>query len=577
MFNRNPKDEVKFRAKIVILTTIGLSAVLIANLFRLQIIEANKYELLSKKNRIRVSPILPKRGRIITSDGKIVARNAYRYKLLMERCKGKNFQENIEFLNSRVKLEESDLARIANSRKKRLPLILIKDELTWDEYCRLSMILFKINGAFIEKAYAREYPMAFEFAHIVGHVSKNKNDPSILIGKTGIEAELNDLLFGKIGNVQTEVNSVGRKVRIIDSQAPIDGSDVTLTIDSRLQKYVCDVLSHEKAGACVVLDISNGEVLAMASTPSFDPNLLAGKMTRDQWNAIANDPLFPLLNRAIDCSYPPGSIFKIIVAFAALSEGVISPNDKIFCGGGVKLEDRTLHCWNRGGHGYMNLSDALIFSCDCYFFELARRLGINAIAKYAEKFGYGSKTDLELSSENVGLVPSKSWKLLRRGTSWKPYETLIVGIGQGSLLATLTQSAVMFGKIFTGDYDFSPTLIKGERKERVKNPIDSKLLEIIKEALRRVCLYGTASGSCLTDYGIFGKTGSSQVRTIKTNEAGKDQKLFQWERRDHAFFVGCAPYKNPKYVVAVFVEHGGGGASVAAPIARKIFDKLMEK
>jgi penicillin-binding protein 2 len=576
MFDQDSQSDPKFKAKIILFLMLSLSALLAINLYRLQISDAEKYELMSNKNRIRVSPILPKRGRIITSDGKIVAGNVCKYKLVMERCNEKIFRENMELLERYIKLEDEDRARIADLRKKGAFSIVIKDGLSWDEYCGASMILFRLNGVSVENVYARDYAASLEFSHVVGHVAKNKGAAQVLVGKTGIEAALDYRLIGEIGNVQTEVNSVGKKVRIIDSLDPVDGSDVVISIDSRLQKYAYDLLSQEKAGACVVLDISNGEVLAMTSVPAFDPNLISNKMTQSQWQSISNDPLCPLLNRAVDCSYPPGSIFKIIVAFAALSEGIISPQDKIFCGGGVKLDDRVFHCWNRGGHGHINLCDALSLSCDCYFFEAAKRLGIDTIVKYAKKFGFGSESGLELPSENAGLLPTKEWKFLKRGTSWKPYETMIAGIGQGALLATLTQSVVMFGKLYAGNYNFSPTLIKGEKKNAVKKPINSEYLEIIKKALLQVCVSGTASGSCRTNYGISGKTGSSQVRRIRSDEAGADQKLVQWKLRDHAFFVGCAPNKNPRYAVAVLVEHGGGGAAVAAPIARKIFDRLMK-
>jgi penicillin-binding protein 2 len=281
------------------------------------------------------------------------------------------------------------------------------------------------------------------------------------------------------------------------------------------------------------------------------------------------------MNRVVDCSYPPGSIFKIVIAFAALSEGIVSPKDRIFCSGGVKLDDHVFHCWNRYGHGGMNLCDALRLSCDCYFFEIAKKLGIDLIVKYAKKFGYGTETGIELPHENEGLLPSRRWKFLRYGTAWKPYETMIAGIGQGALLSTLMQSAVMLGKLCTGNYDFSPTIIMGKKKNTFEACINREHAETIRNALYQVCVSGTAANSCCTDYGISGKTGSSQVRKIRSSEVGMDQKRLRWELRDHAFFVGYAPRKNPRYVVAVMVEHGGGGAAVAAPIARKIFDRLM--
>jgi penicillin-binding protein 2 len=444
------------------------------------------------------------------------------------------------------------------------------------------MILFKLNNVSIENTYIRNYLMPLEFCHVIGYTSKSNSSIQMLTGKTGLEYVLNDELTGEPGNIQIEVNAVGKKVRIIDSQEPIAGKDIVITVDSGLQEYIYNIFSQEKAGACVVLDIQTGEVLAMVSVPAFDLNLVSGKITSSQWQSIVNDPLAPLMNRVVGCAYPPGSVFKIVVAFAALSERIVSPKDKIFCGGGMKLDNHVFHCWNRGGHGRMDLCDALKFSCDCYFFETAKKLGIDTIVKYAKKFGFGTETGVELPNESVGLLPTKKWKFLRYGTSWKPYETVIAGIGQGALLSTLMQSAVMLGKIYSGDFDFSPTLIKKEAsknhvKNPIKNPISREHLEVLKNALHQVCVSGTASGSCRTDYGISGKTGSSQVKKMRASEAGVSQKLMQWKFRDHAFFVGCAPYSNPKYVVAVFVEHGGGGASVAAPIARQIFDMLMKK
>ncbi|MDR1982235.1 MAG: penicillin-binding protein 2 [Holosporaceae bacterium] len=578
MFDSNdPKNSIKLRAKTVFYAILILNLILIISLYRLQINNAEKYVLLSNRNRIRLSPILPKRGHIMTSDGKIIAGNICRYKLIMDRCSDQIFQKNMNILEQFINFSNEDIVSILDQRKRKLPAVVIKDGLSWNEYSRLSMILFKLKNVSLENIYVRNYTMPLEFGHIVGHTSKNSDSIPILVGKIGIESSLNDQLIGEIGNIQTEVNAVGQKVRILDSRDPIEGKDVILTIDTQIQKYVYDLLSAEKAGACVVLDISNGEVLAMVSVPTFNPNVISGKMTNSQWRSITGDPLFPLMNRAVSCSYPPGSIFKIIVAFAALSEGVVSAKDKILCTGGIKMDDRVFHCWNRAGHGRVDLYDALKFSCDCYFFEIAKKLGIDAIVEYAKKFGFGSKTGIELPSENVGLLPTKRWKFLRYGTSWKSYETMIAGIGQGALLATPMQLAVMLGKLYTEDYNFSPTLIKSAKKNQVTNPIHREHLDIIKNALYQVCIFGTASGSCRTDYGISGKTGSSQVRRIKPQEVGLNQKSIPWASRDHAFFVGCAPYKNPRYVVAVLVEHGGGGAAVAAPIARKIFDRLMKK
>ncbi|MDR0580663.1 MAG: penicillin-binding protein 2, partial [Holosporaceae bacterium] len=525
MFDNKPVDGVKFRAKIIFGIILFLSAVLAFNLYRLQIGSAEKYMLLSNKNRIRLLPILPRRGRIITADGKIIAGNMCKYKLVMEQCNEKKFNESIDLLRQCVYLSDEDDFRIAQLRKKRASFIVIKDDLSWEEYSKLSMILFRLNGVSVENIYARHYLMPLEFSHVVGHMAKGGGSLQIPMGKTGVEAVFDNQLSGEIGNLQIEVNAIGKKVRIIDSQEPVAGNDIIISIDSRLQKYVYDLLSVEKAAAAVVFDISNGEILAMVSIPDFDPNIISNQMTQSQWQSIVNDPLFPLLNRVVCCSYPPGSIFKIVVAFAALNEK-ISPTDKFFCSGGVKLDDHVFHCWNRWGHGNVDLYDALRLSCDCYFFEIAKKLGIDVIVKYAKKLGFGAETGIEFPNENTGLLPSKKWKFLRYGISWKPYETIITGIGQGALLATLLQSAVMLGKLCSGNYNFAPTLIKGRKKNMTMAPIDGKCVEVIKNALYQVCTSGTAAGSCKTDYGIFGKTGSSQVRKIKPSEVGMDQKLF---------------------------------------------------
>ncbi|MDR1561187.1 MAG: penicillin-binding protein 2 [Holosporaceae bacterium] len=569
------RKDLKLRVRVTLIIIYVLYGVLLVNLFVLQVYQAEKYTLLSDKNRVKLAPILPKRGRIITSDGKFVATSSYKYRLLMDLCDEKSFNEGMITINKYLDLTDQEKQRILDSKKKSRPYVVIKEDLSWNEYAKISMILFKLNHVFIENIYVRNYSMPLEFSHILGYTSKSNNDIQILTGKSGIEFSCDDRLTGKTGNIQTEINATGKKIRIISKTEPTNGTDVVITINSGLQKYVYDLIAQEKAGACVVIDMSNAEILSMVSVPGFDSNLISGGMSKNQWKSIINNPLFPLMNRVVSCTYPPGSIFKIVVAFAALSEGIISPHYRVFCSGGIKQDGHVFHCWNRRGHGSVNLYDAIRLSCDCYFFEISKRLGINSIIKYAEKFGFGSETGIELPNESVGLLPTKEWKFLKYGTSWKRYETMITSIGQGAFLSTLMQAAVMIGRIYTDNYNFFPTLIKNGRKKLPIAPMDRTHSDVIKNALYQVCATGTASGSCQTEYGISGKTGSSQVRKIKSNDVGISQKNFEWKYRDHAFFVGSAPHNNPRYIVAVFIEHGRSGASVAAPIARKIFDKLM--
>lgn len=579
--SHDTKYNFKKTARFVLVISFAFLIVLICKLFVLQVLESKRYTTLSDKNRIRVYPIVQRRGRIISADGKVVAQNRQRYRLSIESCDAETFSKNIDLISSKIEitdLEKEKLFEIRKTTPKYTP-ILLKDELSWDEYSRLAMIFYKLSHVSLDNSFVREYPMSIEFSHVVGYTTKSRNYLQSLSGQTGIEAYEDERLVGIPGNVKIEINSVGKKMRVIDSVAPVNGEDVIITINSDIQKFAYDLISAEKAGACVVLDISNGDVLALVSVPGVDSNPIASRISQKQWNTLMNDPLKPLINRAIGGLYPPGSVFKIVTVLAALEKKIISPNDTIFCSGGVVVNGNTFHCWKRVGHGKVNAYDALKYSCDCYMFEVARRLGINAIVEYAQKLGFGSKTGIEIPNESAGLLPSKQWKLLRYGSSWKPYETIITAIGQGALLATLIQSATMMGKIYTGNYNFRPSLIKNRNKRFYSlsaDPIDAKNAGVIKEALFQVCNRGgTASGSCRTEYGISGKTGSSQVKRLRKGEEGRSQNTFPWHLRDHAFFVGCAPYNHPRYVVAVMVEHGGSGSAKAAPIARKIFDKLI--
>lgn len=563
-----------WRIKLVASFIILLAGILIVCLFRLQVQYNEKYKLISDKNRIRIVPILPKRGRILTSDNKVIANSIHKYKLLIENCNSVSFADNMHYLQNKIGLSADEITTIIAGRKARDSFYVAKNSLSWDEFSKISMDLFKLNHLSIIHSYCREYNDSKLYCHITGYTTQTDNSIQLLAGKTGIELLYDQYLAGELGSNQVEVNAFGKAMRTLDTISPIDGKDLVITINAEMQQYIYDLIAEHQAGACVVLDLE-GNVIALVSVPGFDTNLMSNKISKKQWDELRQDPLFPLLNRAITCAYPPGSIFKIIVAFAALSEGIISPDDKIYCAGGVKQDKHVFHCWNRAGHGYMNLYDAIRLSCDCYFFEISKKLGIDKIVDYAKKFGYGSKTGIEMPNESSGLMPTKQWKLLKYKTIWRPYETMIAGIGQGAVLATLIQTATAFGKLYSGNFLYTPHLIQ-QGDTIAQDPIDQKYATVIKQALESVCKTGTASLSCKAKYGIAGKTGSSQVRKIKSNEVGKKQNEIDWQSRDHAFFAGVAPLPNPKYIVAVFIEHGGGGGSVAAPIARKIFDKLMQ-
>ncbi|MDR1335102.1 MAG: penicillin-binding protein 2 [Holosporaceae bacterium] len=600
MLNGNdPRRGYQLRSKIVLATCLAFSAILVYRLYVLQILESPKYLLMSHKNRIRLSTILPKRGRIISANNVTIAGNHGKYRLLMEACNKENFINNLNLLGKYLNLtteEKATFEKIRGSVPK-YTTITIRDDLSWDEYVKISMIFFKLNHVVLENTFTREYAFPQEFSHVLGYIGKNSDNIFMISGKTGLELSLNRQLAGKFGTAQIEINAVGKKMRLLSVSNPVNGRDIAITIDTRLQRYIFDLISHEKAGACVVVDVADGSILAMVSVPAFDANCISSKISQKQWNNLIDDPFAPLMNRVINCVYPPGSIFKIVVAMAALCEGVVSDQERISCSGCIDVNHHKFHCWNRYGHGAINLTEAIAMSCDCYFFEIAQRLGIDNIIKYAKKFGFGAKTGIELFYENCGLLPTREWKFLRHSRPWTRSETIITAIGQGALLSNLLQTAMMFCKLYVNDYALTSTLIKksgsvpenasilrneifgdGCTEHQTPDPINEKYAKIIKNALYQVCNapYGTAFLSCKADYGISGKTGSSQVRRLKDHEVGMHNKNIPWEFRDHAFFVGCAPQPNPRYVVAVLVEHGGGGASVAAPIARRIFDKLLE-
>lgn len=569
------KQVLNFRKNTVLIFIGVLCLTLVFNLYILQIKHAKKYKLLSDRNRIRVLPVIPKRGRIISSDDKVLAYCDYKHKLVMDYCSKKVFDENIKILDKYLNFSEEELQNLSKLRRKRLPSFTVRNELTRDEFANVSMNLFQLRGINILNTFSRVYSMPVEFSHLLGYTSKNSNEFQVLTGKIGLEKFLDRELRGDIGNIQKEVNAAGCNIRIIDQEDSINGKDIKITINSKIQKFIYNVLKEHEVGSCCVLDMK-GNIVALVSCPGYDINLMSLGISKSKWRELNTDKYKPLLNRFSSSVYPPGSVFKIVTAYAALCENIVSPKDKLLCLGGVKQDNHMFHCWNRGGHGKINMYGALSQSCDCYFFEIAKKLGINKLDKYARELGFGAVTGIELPHEKSGLIPNKKWKLLRYKSYWKTYETMIASIGQGYVLTNLVQIATMMGKIYSNDLNYSPTLmVKDKEEEKQKVPMNKEACNVIKKALKMVCETGTARNSCKTSYGISGKTGSSQVRSLKSGEAGMNQKLIKWEYRDHALFVGVAPNDNPQYIVSVIIEHGGGGASVAAPIVRKIFDKLL--
>ena len=408
--------------------------------------------------------------------------------------------------------------------------------------------------------------------------------PGFKIGKSGIEKYLEKALRGESGNLKLEVNAYGRIMKEIERVDGIPGKDVQLTIDSRLQQKAFELFGEE-SGAAVLLDVHTGEILAFVSAPSFDPNMMTQGLSTEDWNALLHNERNPLTDKAISGQYSPGSTFKMIVALAALEAGVIKPETRTYCAGKMFLGNHAFHCWKKEGHGHLNVVEALQHSCDIFFYETAQKLGIEKIADMARRFGLGSKINIGLENEKAGLIPDKEWKLRRFGEPWQQGESLISGIGQGYILTTPLQLATMTARLVNGGYEIKPTFLKvsdGEKSKIKKIDVSPANLELIKEGMYAVVNKpgGTAWRSQFDYHGqrMGGKTGTTQVRriTMKERREGiKKESELPWRLRNHALFVGYAPHDNPKYAVAVLVEHGGGGSSVAAPLAGKILREAV--
>jgi penicillin-binding protein 2 len=446
---------------------------------------------------------------------------------------------------------------------------------------------------------SRAYPFGSTLAHVIGYVGAvSAKDltgdpllelPGFRVGKSGVERSRETLLRGKAGVSRVEVNAYGRVIRELNRREGQPGGEIRLSVDAELQSYAMGLLADESASA-VVMDVHSGDILTLVSTPGFDPQGFNIGLTQQAWTDLTTDPRNPLLNKAISGLYPPGSTFKMIVAMAALDAGMISQDQKVFCQGHVELGNQRFHCWKRTGHGRVSRAEAIEQSCDIYFYEIAKRVGIDGITETARKFGLGSATGIEIPAESKGLMPTRAWKLARTGEAWQQGETLVAGIGQGFVLATPIQLAVMTARIANGGFAVKPRLILQEaenpgvpaqRLERLT--VGRTSLELVAEGMRRVSNQsaGTAFRARIRDpeMALAGKTGTSQVRRISRAEREirvlRNEEL-PWEARDHALFVAFAPVKAPRYAISVVVEHGGSGSRAAAPIARDILIKVQE-
>lgn len=587
------------RALLLGSVQLALFGTLAGRLYYLQVIESDKYQLLAEENRINMRLLPPRRGRILDRNGVELASNRRNYRVLIVAEQTPNVDATLEALSKLINVDDVQRQRVKREieRRRKFVPVMVAENLSWEDFAKVNLHSLDLPGVQLDVGETRDYPFGETFSHVIGYVGAVSEAelgddpllelPGFRIGKTGIEKRYDELLRGSAGTSQVEVNAVGRVIRELSRNEGQPGKDLVLTIDMALQEYTQRRLATERSGAAVVLDIHNGDVLAMGSTPSFDPNAFNIGISWSAWEELISDPLRPLTNKAISGQYAPGSTFKMVVALAALEAG-IDPRESVFCPGYTTLGKDRFHCWKRFGHGHVDMVDGIKHSCDVYFYDIARRVGIDAIAAMARRFGLGGVPGLGLSGESAGLIPDRDWKRGSFGEPWYPGETLVAGIGQGYILTTPLQLAVMTARIANGGHAITPRLVRQGLAGATADPpaaeeavpslgVPSAHLTLIRDAMDRVTndRRGTAYASRIEEPGMAmaGKTGTAQVRRITMSErlAGvRDNEDLPWIRRDHALFVAFAPVRAPAYTVAVVIEHGGGGAKVAAPIARDI-------
>jgi penicillin-binding protein 2 len=590
-----------------------LMSVLAGRLYYLQVIRADDYRTMADDNRISMRLLPPKRGRILDRRAIELANNQQNFRILFVPEHAKDgIDSTLDTLSQLVEIDEHDRRRIEREirRNRKFMPVTVLENLAWEEFSRINVHLPDLPGIQPDVGESRSYPLGSAFSHLVGYVGVVSEKeltgepllelPGFRIGKSGVERAREATLRGTAGNSQIEVNAIGGVIKQLNRVDGDPGEDVVLTIDAELQMQVMDRLGNESASV-VVMDVHTGDIISMVSTPGFDPNSFNLGINHDEWKELLEDPRKPLINKSLRGQYPPGSTFKMIVALAALEAGVVTESYQTFCTGKLKLGNHTFHCWKKHGHGLQNMTEAIEHSCDVYFYEIARKTGINRIAAMAERFGLGAETGIGVGGERTGLVPTKEWKLATIGEPWQGGETLNVGIGQGHLLTTPLQLAMMTAQLANGGKRVRPRLMYSPKAEAPKSgetaetaaeikdePVSLGLSEhalaIVREGMWRVTNSetGTAYRARIKDpaMAMAGKSGTAQVRRISKYE--RETRVLKnkerlWKERDHALFVAYAPADAPRYAISVIVEHGGGGSSVAAPIARDILEATQKR
>ena len=617
-------------AKVIVFTGI------VARLFTLQITENKKYLTLSDKNRLREWRLPPVRGKFLDYFGNIIAGNLKVYQLHVIPEEVENFKYLIVRLKEILNLTNNEFEKIIKQKNQQKPweTLIISKNLSWEQFTKVNYFLYDLTGAKPVLSVSRDYPFNENYTHVLGYVSeasekdilnneiiKSKHVPGLKVGKTGLEKTFENELIGTNGVQRYEVNAYGKRISQLDHTEGLNGKTIQLTIDTEIQK-LCNQLLKDVAGSISVMDIYTGEIIAMQSSPSFDPNLFLFGINQDDWQLIRNNPLKPLVNKTLSGLYSPGSTFKPMVALSALENKIIDENFKVNCTGKIEMYGQTYHCWKKKGHGVVNLKSAMKQSCDTYFYEIARKLGVDRLKETAIKFGLGEKVLNEtFNNEKKGLIPDTKWKKNNLGQGWVIGETLITGIGQGYTQTTPLQLCQMTAQLANGGFKIYPKIIVEESSKTVEDirvimnenrkklnkkntglkdatellgflnkkedhePLfeDSRNINLVREAMFASTneVRGTSYSSRIDNpkYQFAGKTGTSQVKRITEKDRELDLKTFQipYNERDHALYIAFGPYKNPRYATSIVIEHGGSGSSAAAPIAKKLFKLIIDR
>ena len=575
----------------------AMVTVLALRMRSMQIERADQFRLLSEGNSVKLRLIAPARGLILDRNGVVLAGNVQNYRVTITRDEAGDVEQVLGDLRQLIAMSDDELAELLRLVKRAGPSspVIIRDQLSWEELSRVAVNTPALPGVQPEVGMSRSYPRAMDFAHVIGYVgavsdydlSKLENpdplltEPKAQMGKSGVEAKLEEVLRGGAGTRKVEVNVGGRIMRELDRKEADAGKNVSLTIDYRLQNYAVERLGQESA-AVVVMDVQNGDLMAVASAPAFDPNLFAKGISSKDYKALLDNDHRPLADKSVQGAYPPGSTWKMVTALAALEDGVVTPEETVYCPGYYEVGKHRFHCWKRSGHGAVNLVGSLEQSCDTYYYTVAQRVGIEKISEMAKRLGIGLRHDVPMSAVAEGLAPTKAWMKERYDREWRVGDTINASIGQGYVLASPLQLAVMAARVATGKA-VEPRLVRAiDEEDLAVKPAEDLGLDPVHLAAVRAGMSavvnsprGTAKGSIITapEWRMAGKTGTSQVRNI--SKAERDRGVtsnadLPWERRDHALFVAYAPVDAPKYAIALVVEHGGGGSAAAAPIARDI-------